>query len=421
MIKKYLQLLLSVNFCLTAISVANPSDSDDYDSFLLDNHEDRETTLSNQCRHIWNGLDNIYRMYRYKSLQTLLLKHEETSFQYDDEIPESEIEEKVAHQLKQISDVKNRLHTLISHESGYQPPERAAESEFTNQLENIQDDLSEIIEAYKAGVYSKKDKAFLNNELEQFTAFFEKLISKISNHDTLFAFEDSNEPLISTNPYTFEVYENTIDTGDVRALLESCQEEDASIYAQYETVLNGTFKEIEVKDFLTDSQADKNTFMFFNKDENLIEIKHMQDGENLCTTIWQIRPSDAHKVKWKLNDKIHINETGLFTKYSIYGERLDYNLGNKKSSVRANLICKSAPENTYHILGIDYLKKIVLLDNGLCLFVLDSPLEGWHTNDKVFLDIYGPSINPNGTHGLLNASRNKRIFVSLTNKPHLMQ
>lgn len=412
MMKKYLQLLLSVNFCLTAISVATLSDADGYNSVLLEDEshgEDREITLNKQFSYIWDCLYEINRMYRYQSLQSLIDKYDQkTPFQYNEEISEREIEEKIANQFEQITNMESHFFVLL--ESSYRLPERATESELTDQLENIRRSLSEIIESYQPWVYSKRDKVFLSNKLEQFITFAEKFISELSNIRINLKNRDTHP--IYTKIYPVEVHESILRTDDIRASLESCQEEDALMYTQYETFPNATFKKIKIEDFLTDSQANKNTFKSFNKEENLIGIQHVHDGKILCTTMWKIRPSDAHKAKWEAGDNISINKTGLLSKYSIYGERLDYTLGNKKSSVRANLICKSAPENTYHILTIDYFNKIVLLDNGLRLFILknEGELERWHTNDKVFLDID----DPEGSYALMNESRTQKIWVSLT-------
>lgn len=198
---------------------------------------------------------------------------------------------------------------------------------------------------------------------------------------------------------------------EVRDALDSCQEEDALIYVEREPIINS--KEVETEDFLTSS---RNKLFYINRNEGLIEINHKErENSEPYTTIWKMRQADISLIKdWNERDIITISKTGLLSKYSIYGEKLEYTLSNGKTSVRANLLCESTKQNTYTLLDIDYSDNAVILENGICLFgASDENFEGWHIKDQVVLRRLGASLNTKAFHTLINKTRSKKNKVSV--------
>ena len=361
------------------------------------------TKLGDQINQIWKSLSKINAIYPYQSLENRLLEHQESAarpFQYDREAPEQSFEFEINRLLTESERHLNHVQT-----SFYEPDRPYAkgvteeqDAEIDKQFREIKSCFDEIHHTYQPKLLQKKEKAFLSYQLQELNAFSENFVSEIL--DDLESTEDDS--LVSPEQARLN---------EVRDLLNSCQEENALIYAEREPIINS--KEVETEDFLT---SPRSRLLYINRNEGLIEINHKEkDTGDRYTTIWKMRQADASLIKdWNEHDTITISKTGIFSKYSIYGEKLEYTLSNGKTSVRANLLCESTKQNTYTLLDIDYSGNAVILENGLCLFgASDENFEGWYVKDQVVLRRLNASLNTKAFHKLINTTRNKKNRVSV--------
>lgn len=342
--------------------------------------------LSNQFQYIWNRLDKINNIHPSELLQRLILQHQEDMIKlipYDknlEEIKTKELDEQFAY-LKELLKIcsKYQFKEEISRDS---------EEKLRMQFNAIEHFLGLIQEIYTIERLSKEDKVFLKYRLQELVSFSQDLIN----------FEIKLSPL-----------------SEIQELLEACQEEDLSIYAEYEPLINN--EEVHSLEFLTDPTT-KKSFIYFNKNEGLIEIQHRPEEEEPYSTTWKIGKADMSLMEdWKKFDVITVTKTSLFAKYSmskyLLGESLEFTLNNKrKKSVRANFVCKSVRENTYTILSIDYLENMVILKNGPCLFIQGS-LNNWDIEDTVVLQRTGSALNTKKSHNLINKTRPETVSCSL--------
>lgn len=380
-------------------------------------------TLSNQFYHIWNRLGKINALHSSKLLEGLLLQHKEDmkkiipykemleemnkeepellnslTLQYNTnslskEMVEEHLKKKLDDQLKQLSEslklCSNQIEEALDENGKEDLHVQVA------QIENCAEKIHELYHS-KTEPLLKKETIFLKYQLAELQRFSERLIEDKKNQAN---------PESSLIDFGQKIPE--IELRKTQELLESYQEEDSAIYAQYEPLINN--EEIHSLDFLIDSETEK-SFLYFNESEGLIEIQHKDENEETYTTTWKIGEADRSYMKnWKENNPITIQKTGLLSKYSmskyLLGESLEYTLNNKgKTSVRANFVCKSSQENTYPILSIDYHEKVVILKNGPCLFIQGN-LNNWHVEDNVTLHIIGSTLDPKRPHKLINKTR----------------
>ena len=357
--------------------------------------------LDNQFNQIWSCLDKMNTIHQSELLQSLISHYRDEEISYN-ENPDDISEKTLKNQFTQI-------HKALEICSQYQPKEELDEDSkatLSLELDQIKQCLDTIHEIYREESLSKEERVFLRGQLESLYNFSCHFIAENS-------LQDNDTDLVGF-------------LDKIQMLLNSCEEEDSSLYPQYEYIMNN--QETNISDLLINSQAQNNlqsSLLFFNKEEGLIELQHMEllDGEETVdntdsyTTTWKIRPADVNSVKdWKQDDVINIDKTSIFSKYTMFGESLEYTLTNTNhnKSVRANFVCKSSNQNTYNILSIDYLENIVVLENGPCLFVQSGDLKEWHVKDTVVLQRHGPVTNTSNSHQLINKTRiNKEIRVSV--------
>lgn len=526
--KKYIQFLLSINFCLTAITAVANSDDNGHEHVVLIDETPSEplTIIINQFNQIWECLDKIQITHRSALLHNFILQHKankETPIQ--DENLEEPSKEALEEQLTQVQDLFERINAKC------QPEGELEETALYTEVKQIASYLETINNLCDSSIklLRKEEKIFLKDHLEELQTFLHTFIndsfyvtlnnpSLLSNLGNLFhqiwkewdtinaihqseslqsliaqhkemvkgSIEDENleevsldtlkhqftqlysslesirltyqeegyaialQILLVTKENLDKIYNHSKDSlskqekaflkdqleelqvflqsfiteiltrsiqhpfSKVQELLDSCKEEAEFLYSQYESVINS--EEVNPSDFLTDSQEVEKHFLYFNKNEGLVEILH--DGDETYTTTWKVGKADINFVKdWKEEDPITIKKTGLLSKYSmskyIFGESLDYTISNGKTSARANFVCKSCNQNTYTILAIDYFDNIVVLKNGPCLFVQSGDLKEWHTRDTVVLHRVGSSLDGTNPHKLINTTRTKEIRVSI--------
>lgn len=392
--------------------------------------------LDNQLHQIWVCLENINTIHGSELLQELISHYKNVK------IPYNERSEKTS--KKTLENLFTQLHKDLKVCSQYQ-----AEEELGNlniQFNQIKSRLNFIHEIYnsKKESLSKKEKAFLSDQLIGVQKFFSTFITENSLQEE----STTSDELSSLKK--------------VQRSLDSCQEEDSSIYLQFEYIINS--QEADISDLLTSSQAENNImnhFLYFNEAEGLIEIQHeelkdemLRDEGSLAsytdgivevqhemlgdeeysepythkpymkpyTTIWKIRPADVKTLKswnWQEHDGMLIGKTGFLLKYTLLGETLEYTLTHihNNESIRANFVCKSSNENTYTILSIDYFENIVVLKNGPCLFAAEGDLKQWHAGDTVILQTDGAVTDTNNTHKLFNKTRSyDKVWVLLKKK-----
>ncbi|KAG6559744.1 hypothetical protein RHABOEDO_000955 [Candidatus Rhabdochlamydia oedothoracis] len=356
--------------------------------------------LDNQFNQIWDCLDEINTIHQSELLQSLISHHRDVEIPYDESL------EEVSKEILENQFIQ--LYKSLAICSQHEPREGLGEEsrlKLDIQLDQIKRCLNTIYMIYnsKKEFLSKEEKAFLRDQLEELHNFSCNFIRQNSLQE-----ENIDKVELSS-------------LDKIQALLNSCEEENSLIYPQYEYIINS--QKANISNLLTSSKTEstiENQLLYFNKAEGLMEIQHTElseDGEYAepYTTTWKIRPADINLVKdWKEQDPITIDNTNIFSKYTMRGEKLDYTLTNHKKSVRANFICKSSNKNTYTILSIDYLENIVVLKNGPCLFVQDGELKEWHIKDVVILQRSGSVIDANNPHELINKTRgNKKTWVSL--------
>jgi len=360
-----------------------------------DEFSSTEIELKNQFNQIWDHLDEINAIHRSETLQRLISHHRNAEMPYNESLEEVS-REILENQLSQLNKVLEACYQ-------YQSKEKPFLRDQSEELNNFSHDLITLapLQSEKESL-SRREKAFLKGPLEDFNNFSYNLITP---------------PPLQTD----EVGLNSSDR--IQTSLDSCKEEDSLIYSQYEYIING--QEANISELLTSSKtqsAIENQFLYFNQDEKLIEIRHIEspgDGEYVdpqtYTTTWRIRPADVNLVKdWKEQDPIIVEKTPIYSKYTMRGEKLDYTLTNQKRSVRANFVCKSSNRNIYTIQSIDYFENIVVLKNGCCLFVVVGDLGKWHAGDIVILQTDGPVTDTNNTHRLFNKTRgHEEVWILL--------
>ncbi|MGL4539693.1 MAG: hypothetical protein ACRCU0_01770 [Candidatus Rhabdochlamydia sp.] len=341
-----------------------------------------------QFNQIWNCLNELNASHSSELLQRLILQHEKDM---QNPVPYTENQEEINKE-----ELDNQFAQLFSTLKSYSKSQ-VAKDELITQYNQIEEYLDAIHNTYSfKKELLKEEKAFLRYQLAELQHFSERLIEDKKNQAN---------PESSLIDFGQKIPE--IELRKMQELLESYQEEDSAIYAQYEPLINN--EEIHSLDFLIDSETEK-SFLYFNESEGLIEIQHKDENEETYTTTWKIGEADRSYMKnWKENNPITIQKTGLLSKYSmskyLLGESLEYTLNNKgKTSVRANFVCKSSQENTYPILSIDYHEKVVILKNGPCLFIQGN-LNNWHVEDNVTLHIIGSTLDPKRPHKLINKTR----------------
>ncbi|MEK7339764.1 MAG: hypothetical protein AABZ92_03515, partial [Verrucomicrobiota bacterium] len=354
--------------------------------------------LDNQFNQIWDCLDEMNTAHQSELLQRLISHHKSAETRPYYETLEEVSQENLNNQFIQ-------LHQDLEACSQYQPKEDLDEdskAKLATQIDRIENHLNTIHEIYnsKKESLSKKEKTFLRDQLEELHNFSYHFITENS-------LQEENTELSALDK--------------IQMLLNSCEKEDSLIYPQYEYIINS--QETNISDLLTSSPTQSNIenhFLYFNEAEGLIELQHTEvheEHQEPYTTTWRIRPADISLVRdWQENDSITIDETSIFSKYTMYGESLKYTLNNSKKSVRANFVCKSSNQNTYTILSIDYLENIVVLKNGPCLFVQGGDLKEWHVKDSVVLQRSGSVTDTNNSHELINKTRNKKNWVFLKRK-----
>ena len=447
--KKYIQLLLSINFCLTAIAAATASEyemtpdheiSETSNDYIYEEDSnwvaDTQTELNTHFYHIGNCLENMHIIQQSKLLHGIIPHYKSIT-------PQDETLEEVS--LENLDYQFIQLHKDLNIYSQYLSKlDEDSKTKLGIQFSQITHHFMVINRVYntRKASLSKKEKGFLKNQLDNLHRSFYNFTEEASknNIDHYGISEDHygisedhygiSEP---SNNHINEKKDNWIAVaadfesseeeiagrvvGKIQSLLNSYKEEDSLIYPQYEYIINS--QEVNVSDLLTSFQAENNTkshFLYFNKAEGLIELQHILENKDLesYTTTWKIRPADVNLIKdWQEDDLITIDKTSVFSKYTMRGESLQYILNNTNKSVRANFICKSSNQNTYTILSIDYLENIVILKNGPCLFVQRGDLKEWHVKDIVVLQRSGSVVNTNIEHELINKTRNKTIWVCL--------
>lgn len=366
--------------------------------------------LDNQFNQIWECLNKINSIHRSELQQSLRPDHRVGEIPYNENL---EISQEV---------LKNQFIQLFKELkvcSQYHPKALDVEDKVKLDVEfnQITRCLGAIYETFESESLSKKEKAFLSDQLKDLHNFSHNFITEnsLQLHDNFVT-----QPPLQTD----EVELNPLDR--IQALLNSCEGEDSLIYPQYEYIING--HEANISRLLKSSKEEtpiENRFIYFNKDEGLIEIEHTElseDREHIesYTTTWKIRPADINAVTgWQTPNLISVDKTPFYSKYTMRGEKLDYTLTDviNNKSVRANFVCKSSNENTYTILSIDYLESIVVLKNGPCLFVQGEDLKEWHASDTVVLQRRGSVTDTNNSHELINKTRgSQHVWVFLKRK-----
>ena len=340
--QKYIQLLLSINFCLTAVATATGSDAGSDDSFVvipdpeitkaddtyyadeehdwkidMDTHPevgqdqasnfDPSVELRNQFSHIWHRLKKIHEIYPSELLQRALLQYQdnlEDPVSYDESKPQQDLTHNILVQFtnfykdgkvsydESLGEVSKetlehqftQLNQFLEVCSQYQPKEELNEesraklaSHQFNWIKHCLSIIHRIYDSEKESL-SKKERAFLRDQLEELCNFFYNFITENSLQlEDLhrFSYDFTAPPSLQT-----EVGLHSLDR--IQALLDSCKEEDSLIYPQYEYIINS--QEANMSDLLTSSKthnAIENQFLYFNKAEGLIEIQHTEDGEHV--------------------------------------------------------------------------------------------------------------------------------------------
>lgn len=408
---------------------------DEFSSTLIsDEFSSTEIELKDQFNQIWDRLDEINAIHRSETFQRLISHHRDAKMSYNESLEEVS-RETLENQLSQLNKVLEACYQYQSKEK-LDEGSRAKLGIRFGQIKRCLSTIHEIYESKKESL-SKKEKAFLRDQSEELNNFSHDLITlaplqsekeSLSRREKAFLkgpLEDFNNfsyNLITPPPLqTDEVGLNSSDR--IQTSLDSCKEEDSLIYPQYEYIING--QEANISELLTSSKtqsAIENQFLYFNQDEKLIEIRHIESPEDeehvIYTTTWRIRPADVDLVKdWEERDPITIDKTPIYSKYTMRGEKLDYTLTNQKRSVRANFVCKSSNRNIYTIQSIDYFENIVVLKNGGCLFVVEGDLGKWHAGDIVILQTDGPVTDTNNTHRLFNKTRgHEEVWILLKKK-----
>jgi len=360
------------------------------DSSSFVNKSSIRMELEDQFYQTWVCLGKINAIYQSKLLQELISHPKDQEFSYDESL------EEISKEI--LDDQFIQLFIQL----------QKALKKQNEQLYQIKHHLKTVYKIYdlEKESLSQEEKAFLQDQLGKLLYFFHNFITETSLQDR--------------NVERAEL--SSLD--EIQGLLNNCEEEDFLIYPQYEYIINS--QEANVSDLLKSSQTKnniQNNFLYFNKSEGLIELRHIQllnddKYQDSYTTTWSIRPADVNLIKdWKKGDPISIDKTSFFSVLTMRGESLQYTLNNNKKSVRANFVCKSSNQNTYAILSIDYLEKVVVLENGPCLFVKDGDLKEWHAKDTVVLQKYGSATDTNNSHELINKTRgNERVWILLKNK-----
>ncbi len=213
--KKYIQLLLSINFCLISLAIATGSDAGSNDSFIvIPNHEtsrayvdgvdwemdaypevarqDHATTfessieieLNEQFYHIWHRLEKINTIHPSELLQRFIAEHQQRAnnpIQYDESKLQKDLTQDVAAQF-------NRLYLDLQALSKYQFKEELDENsqaELDTQFTEICKCVDKIHALYKSKTsLLKNDQLFLNHQLEELLVFSQSFLA-----------EDSGTPL----------------------------------------------------------------------------------------------------------------------------------------------------------------------------------------------------------------------------------
>ncbi|PWU14419.1 MAG: hypothetical protein C5B45_04445 [Chlamydiae bacterium] len=183
--KKYIQLLLSINFCLTAVAIATGSDAGSDDSFVVvPNHDiDREdesessieTELRKQFYHIWRHLEKINTIHSSKLLQRLITEHQQSinsPIQYDESKLQKDLTQDIFAQFARIYEALSK----------YEFKEELDENSYAVldiQVTKIYKCMNKIRDLYvsKASL-SKSDQLFLNYQLEELLIFSQNFLAE---------------------------------------------------------------------------------------------------------------------------------------------------------------------------------------------------------------------------------------------------
>lgn len=207
--KKYIQLLLSINFCLISLAIATGSDAGSNDSFIvIPNHEtsrayvdgvdwemdaypevarqDHATTfessieieLNEQFYHIWHRLEKINTIHPSELLQRFIAEHQQRAnnpIQYDESKLQKDLTQDVAAQF-------NRLYLDLQALSKYQFKEELDENsqaELDTQFTEICKCVDELYNLYTSKApLSKNDQLFLNYQLEELLVFSQNFLAE---------------------------------------------------------------------------------------------------------------------------------------------------------------------------------------------------------------------------------------------------
>ena len=223
--KKYIQLLLSINFCLTAVAIATGSDAGSDDSFVVipdhetsrtygddidsEDEEDNgvadtapratrqdlepsnfepsnfepsnfepsiEAELNNQFYHIWHRLEKINEIYPSELLQRFISEHQQRiPVQYDESKLQKDLIQDITVQFIQLY---HNLQAL----SKYQLKEDLDESSkamLDTQFMEVYKCVDEIHNLYQSKrPLSKNDQLFLNHQLEELLVFSQSFLAE---------------------------------------------------------------------------------------------------------------------------------------------------------------------------------------------------------------------------------------------------
>lgn len=216
--KKYIQLLLSINFCLTAIAAATDSDGDDSfvvipdheantpndisskdeeeDNWVADTAPERpdhfpnpessiEAALSNQFYHIWHRLEKINEIHPSELLQKFIVEHQQginNPISYDESKLQKDLTQDI---LVQFTRLYHDLQTL----SKYQFKEELdgnSQIALDTQFREICNCVDRIYDLYKSKTsLPKNDQLLLNHQLEELLTFSQNFLAEGSGNGTL--------------------------------------------------------------------------------------------------------------------------------------------------------------------------------------------------------------------------------------------
>lgn len=172
--KKYIQVLLSINFCLTAMTAMADSDTASTGSFEII-YDASLNEYIEQFNQIWDCLDKMNNTHPSKLLESLIEQYKESiaePFPYDEHLEEVSLDDLE----NQVTQLNSSLAKILSNCE----TEEDDHSALNAQINKIEDCLDAIHKRYNSTInIPKKEKAFLKQQLEQLEIFLQNSISPL--------------------------------------------------------------------------------------------------------------------------------------------------------------------------------------------------------------------------------------------------